>query len=307
MIINVGQRTDIPAFYSYWFFERIKEGFVLVRNPYYPEQITKYKLNPEVVDGLSFCTKNPTPMLKRLDEISSFRQYWSITITPYGKEIEPNVPNKKEIIASVKRLSEKLGKKSVAIRYDPVFISEKYSVDFHLRAFEKLISELEDYTEQIVFSFIDLYEKTKRNFPEARSVTPKEQKVLAKAFAEIGASHSMTIRSCLENSELQKYGIDVSGCLTKEVLEKAIGERLEVPKKKGARAGCSCLLGNDIGEYNTCMHLCKYCYANYNKETVLRNFKNHNPFSPLLIGEVRKEDVIKEAQQHSFISNQLTL
>lgn len=97
MIINTGSRTDIPGYYAEWFYNRIKEGCVLARNPYNREQITSYQLNTEVVDCIVFCTKNPAPMLKRLDEISQFGQMWFVTITPYGKEIESNVPNKEEI------------------------------------------------------------------------------------------------------------------------------------------------------------------------------------------------------------------
>ena len=305
MILNIGQRTDIPAFFSEWFYNRIRAGFVLVRNPYHPELITRYALDPQVVDVLSFCTKNPAPMLDRLDEIRAFRQFWSITITPYGKEIEPNVPDKREIIKAVKILSAKIGSKCISIRYDPIFISKKYSIHFHIRAFERLLSELEGYTEQAVISFIDLYQKTKRNFPQLREVPLQEQKQIAAAFAGIGKRHGVLIRSCCENPALSEYGLDTGGCLTKEVLEYAIGENLCVPNRKGPRAQCSCLLGNDIGAYNTCMHLCKYCYANFDKNTVLRNFKQHDPHSPLLIGDVAPGDKIKEAKQQSFLCPQL--
>ena len=98
MIINTGCRTDIPAFYSKWFLNRIKEGYVLVRNPYYQEVVIKYELNPRVVDYLEFCTKNPKPLLEHLDELKKYKQFWSVTITPYNKEIEIKVPNKQEVI-----------------------------------------------------------------------------------------------------------------------------------------------------------------------------------------------------------------
>lgn len=92
MILNTGSRTDIPACYSDWFYNRIKEGYVLTRNPYYPTQVTKYILRPEVVDMIVFCTKNPFPMLERLSLLSAFDMFWFVTITPYGQEIEPHVP-----------------------------------------------------------------------------------------------------------------------------------------------------------------------------------------------------------------------
>ena len=92
MIINTGMRTDIPAFYSQWFMNRIQAGYVLVRNPYRPDWITRYELSPDVVDCIAFCTKNPEPMLKHLDRLKNYHQYWFVTITPYGRDIEPNVP-----------------------------------------------------------------------------------------------------------------------------------------------------------------------------------------------------------------------
>ena len=307
MIINTGQRTDIPAFYSEWFFNRIKDGFVMVRNPYYPEQVTRYELKPEVVDVLSFCTKNPAPMLDKLDLIKNYRQYWFVTITPYGKEIEPNVPDKAEIIKSVKKLSEKVGKSCVGWRYDPIFITDKYSLDFHINAFEEMAKELKGYVHQAVISFIDLYEKTKRNFPEAREVLPDERGKIGESFAAIGKKYGIKIRTCFEGTDLAKFGIDCSGCITQRLLESSIGEKLNAPKRKGPRSGCNCLLGNDIGAYNTCLHFCRYCYANYDKMTVIDNSKNHDPASPLLIGILKPTDNIKYANQKSYIDNQLSL
>ena len=147
MIINTGSRTDIPAFFSEWFYNRIKEGYVCVRNPYYPSQVQRYRLSPEVVDCLIFCTKNPTPMLPRLSELDAFRQFWGVTITPYGKEIEPYVPDKEVVMNSFKRLSERIGIKAISWRYDPIFISEKYSVEWHIEAFARMAENLSSYTE----------------------------------------------------------------------------------------------------------------------------------------------------------------
>lgn len=137
MIINTGCRTDIPAFYSKWFMNRIREGYVLVRNPYYLNQVTKYNLSPDVVDCLAFCTKNPEPMLEYLNELDKYKQYWFVTITPYGKDIEPNVPNKKRVIESFKKLSEHIGVDSIGWRYDPIFIGDGFDVNSILNLLKK--------------------------------------------------------------------------------------------------------------------------------------------------------------------------
>ena len=308
MIINTGSRTDIPACYSEWFYNRIREGTVMVRNPYYPQQVMKYRLSPDVVDCLIFCTKNPEPMISRLEELNHYRQLWFVTITPYGKEIEPNVPDKNRVMESFCRLSKVVGKRAIRWRYDPVFVTDQYSTAFHLEQFEKMAERLHGYTNGCVISFIDLYEKTKKNFSGVREVGKEDRMKMGEAFARIGKKHGMTIYSCCEGTELEQFGVNCTGCMTKEVIERAIGEQLSVPKKgKPAREGCSCLLGGDIGAYNTCTNGCIYCYANYDQETVKRNRTLHDKNSAFLIGRARIEDEVREAKQESWLDGQLSL
>ena len=306
MILNTGLRTDIPGFFSEWFYNRIDDGFVYVRNPYAKNQIYSYRLDPELIDCIIFCTKNPKPMFENLEKIDKFNQYWHITITPYEKEIEPNVPPMNDVLESFKYLSKKLGKENVTLRYDPIFINEKYTLEKHIESFEYIINSLSGYTTEAIISFIDLYEKTKRNFPKAIEVTKDERLKLGKEFAQIGKKNNITIKTCVEGSELDKFGIDSSGCMTKEVIERAINKNLNVPKQKARNGECYCLLNNDIGEYNTCDHGCLYCYANSNKRLVKRNLKLHDPKSPILIGEIKEDDIIKEMKQKSLIINDST-
>lgn len=305
MILNTGSRTDIPAYYSDWFYNRIKEGYVFSRNPYYPTQITKYLLNPEVIDVIVFCTKNPFPMLDRISLLSAFEMFWFVTITPYGKEIEPHVPPKEQVINYFQQLSELIGKERISWRYDPVFVTDKYSIEYHIEQFNKMAKELSGYTDQCVVSFIDLYEKTKRNFSGICSVTNEEQVKIIDAFSEIAKENGLQIHLCCENASLVRENVDADGCMSKTVLEKALGFKLNVPQKKVARKECSCLLGADIGAYNTCGHGCLYCYANYDRETVVKNMKLHHTSSPLLIGEVSEQDVIKQAKQKLWKKGQL--
>ena len=308
MIINTGSRTDIPAYYSRWFYNRIGEGYVMVRNPYYPQQVLRYRLSPEVVDMLVFCTKNPKPMFDRISEIADFRQFWFVTITPYGKEIEPYVPDRSIVMEALKKLSDMVGIRSVSWRYDPIFINDRYTIAYHVDAFEMMAKALKGYVDNCVISFIDLYEKTKRNFPGVREVTREEQDEIGRQFVSIGRKYGIGIRSCCEGDELARYGVDVSGCMTKEVFERAIGYTLEEPKGKApARAGCRCLLEGDIGMYNTCGHGCVYCYANYDSKTVMANMRRHDPNSPFLIGGYQEDDIIREARQQSYCSGQMRL
>jgi hypothetical protein len=170
-----------------------------------------------------------------------------------------------------------------------------------------MASKLRGYVDNCVISFIDLYAKTKRNFPEARQVARQEREVIGREFTKIGEQNGIRIRTCCEGTELAKFGIDVSGCMSQSVIERAIGMTLDVPKRvKSPRNDCTCLLGHDIGMYNTCAHGCIYCYANYDQATVHKNIALHDPGSPFLIGGAREGDIIKDARQESYLDGQLS-
>lgn len=301
MIINTGQRTDIPAFYSKWFINRIREGYVLVRNPYYPSLVTKFLLNPDVVDVIGFCTKNPRPMFKYLDELKPFGQFWYISITGFDKDIEPNVPSIDQVIEDFKFLSYKVGKNAIALRYTPIIINEKYTLQRHIDTFEYITSKLEGYTSLAAFGFVDIYDKLKRNHPEIIDCDDSLKIIIAKEFLKIANKHHMELRLCSKEKWLSSYGIDVNGCMRLEDYERAIGFSLTPTKKMEARRGyCTCYLSNDIGSYNSCLHLCSYCYANGNPNLVLSNFKKHDEDSPFLIGNISPDDKIRLAKQESW-------
>jgi len=309
MIIQTGMRTDIPAFYSEWFINRIKAGSVLVRNPYNPLQVTRYSLSPDVVDLISFCTKDPSPMLDKMDCLDPYGQYWFVTITPYGKDIEPHVPDKRKVMESFRRLSERVGVDSIGWRYDPILVDSSHTVSWHIERFEEMAKALSGYTRTCVISFIDIYKKVERNFPEARAVSEQDKMTIGRAFIEIAGKYNMTIRPCAEGSALAPYGADCSGCMTVKTYETALHCNLTVPRNgRNQRNGeCACLLGTDIGAYDTCGHLCRYCYANTDPALVRENMKRHDPSSPFLLGHPGPEDVIHEADQKSWIDRQLRL
>mgnify|MGYP002855961083 CR=1 FL=1 len=307
MIINTGQRTDIPGFYAEWFAGRLREGYVCVRNPYNPQQVSRYRLDPTVVDVIGFCTKNPAPMFRYMDLLRDYGQFWYVSITPYGREIEGGVPDKHRIIEDFKKLSEMAGKNAVGWRYDPIFLSDVYTADYHIRAFRRIAEELAGYTDSVVISFIDLYSKVRRNFPEAREVSGEDAEFLGREMAHIASECQMTLRPCAEGSFLSKYGADCSGCMTIPIYEKAIGKELAVDQKKENRSACACYLACDIGAYDTCMHLCRYCYANGDAEKVRKNYRRHDPKSPFITGGYEEGDIIHDAEQRSWINNQMSI
>ena len=306
MIINTGSRTDIPAFFHKWFLNRIDEGFVCSRNPY-NDDIYRYPLDFKIIDCLCFCTKNPKPLLENIDRLDDFSQFWFVTITPYGRDIEVNVPSFKKVMKSFKGLSETLGINKVSWRYDPIFITEKYSLDFHIDKFEEMAAELSAYTNDCTISFIDLYQKVLRNFPEAKEVTTEERLIIGENFSRIAEQYDIKMKTCVEGTLLDRFGFDSSGCMTRQVIEKAIGKNLKIPKGKYTIRECDCIFGRDIGAYNTCLHGCRYCYANFSTKLVKRNYRLHDPDSPLLIGNVNDNDEVKEVMEPSYIDRQQKL
>ena len=310
MLLFVSGRTDIPAFYSEWFMKRLRAGFVDVRNPYYSEQVTRYKLTRDVVDCLVFCTKNPAPMLPYIEELKSFKigLYFFVTITPYEKDVEPNVPEKDEVINSFIELSKILGKEKICWRYDPIFTDEKYSVSFHIKVFRSMAEKLNGAAERCIISFIDLYEKTKKNFPGVKEVSENDQKFLAQSFSRICFKNGIKIESCAEKLDLTAFGVEQGACVSKQIIEKATDTHLiQKTGTQNLRKHCTCLPTHDIGAYNSCPHLCKYCYANYDARLVEKNFVRHNPDSTFLLGEAKDGDIFHEAKQKSIRDRQLFL
>ena len=310
MLIFASGRTDIPAFYSQWFLNRVRAGFVDVRNPYYGEQVSRFKLTRDVVDCFVFCTKNPAPMLPYLDELKSLGigLYFFVTITPYEKDVEPNVPEKSAVMDSFIELSNALGKDRVCWRYDPIFCDEKYSVSFHIKAFRSMAEKLHGSTDRCIISFIDLYAKTKKNFPGIKEVSENDQKFLASSLSRIAFENGIKIESCAEKLDLTSCGVEQGACVSREVIEKAAN--IHLLQKIGIstlRKHCICLPTSDIGAYNSCPHLCKYCYANYDARLVAKNHALHNPQSNFLLGKSKEGDILKNARQKSFRDEQLFL
>lgn len=294
--MSVSRRTDIPAFYSEWFFNRLKEGFVYVRNPMNIHQVSKITLKPEVVDCIVFWSKNPRPMLGRLDELKDYMYYYQLTINPYDKTLEAGVPKKEGIIDTFKALSERLGKKRVIWRYDPILLTARMDTDYHLKYFEEIAKRLEGYAETCVISFVDLYKKTQKNLQETQAREPSREEMvkLAARLSETAGRYGMGIQTCAEEIALESVGVKHGKCIDDALIDELLGEKLVVGKDRTQRKECGCVQSIDIGEYNTCAHGCKYCYANFKDGMVTRNREAHDPLSPLLVGHLGEADKVTE-------------
>ena len=307
MIISASRRTDIPTYYAEWFFNRIKAGYLLVRNPMNPHQVSKIRMTPDVVDGIVFWTKNPAPMLSKLDLLREYAYYFQFTLNAYGTDVETALPTKAaSLLPTFGRLADKIGPDRVIWRYDPIFLSKKYSFDYHVRYFEKLAKRLSPYTKKCIISFLDYYRNTERQMADL-SVEPfplQTQEALAKILAEIAGSYGLKVETCAEAIDLAKYGIGHAHCIDGQLLGALLHSPLEVGKDKGQRPTCGCVESIDIGAYNTCQNGCRYCYANYRTRAIDSNRVRHDPRSPLLVGEIGPEDRITERKMVSYLMRQ---
>jgi len=302
MIISASRRCDIPTYYSQWFYNRIREGFVLVGNPFNSRQISRISLRPDVVDGIVLWTKNPAPMMDRLDELKDYEFYFQFTVTPYGKDVEPNIPSKEHfIIPTFQKLSQTIGRERVIWRYDPVILSGKYTLDYHFEHFEKFAVQLAPYARKCTFSFLDMYEKTLKNTKGLNlyAISQEEMHALAKGFAKISRENNLSLSTCAENIDLSEYEISHASCVDRNIFEELGACELDIDKDKNQRPNCGCIASIDIGAYNSCVNGCRYCYANFSPTAAAANFAGHDPSSPLLCGTVGPEDVVKERSMYS--------
>ncbi|EGW40949.1 DUF1848 domain-containing protein [Desulfosporosinus sp. OT] len=307
MIVSVSRRTDIPCYYSEWFINRLKAGFVLTRNPRNKAQISRLPLNPELVDCLVFWTKdaeNILPHLKLIDEMG-YKYYFQFTLTPYDRTIEQNLRDKLTIEDTFIELSQQIGKERVLWRYDPIMLNDSLTIDYHKLQFERLCQKLAPFTESVTISFVETYRKLKT--PLIREINDEEKAELAGYIAETAEACGFTAKACCEKIDLAPYGIQKASCIDKAVLERVCGCSLNISPDKNQRNGCGCMESIDIGAYNTCPNGCVYCYANDSPFTTLRRHNSHKPNSEMLIGSIAEGEKITDRKGKSNKLQQISL
>ena len=280
MILSASRRTDIPAFYAEWFFRRLREGSVCVRNPMNRHQVSRLSLSPEVVDCIVFWTKNPAPMLDRLEELRDYMYYFQYTLNDYDRAIEPHVPDTESRINTFRDLSRRLGKERVIWRYDPILLTETLDPDFHVRTFRRLAEALEGYTEKAVISFVDIYPaRNKKALEELGLLRPSEETLrrLAGRLAETARRCGLEIATCAERMDLSDLGIGHNHCIDGALIQRLLGCPIRV-RPDGQRPDCGCVKCEEIGTYDTCRHGCVYCYASGRQSGI----PGCDPDSPLL-------------------------
>lgn len=289
MILNVSGRTDVVAFYTSWFMNRYREGYVDVRNPFYEKQVSRIYFND--VDAIVFCTKNPLPIIKYLPTIKH-PIIFQITLTPYKQDLEPNVIPKGKIVDSIKKIASIIGSDYVYVRYDPIIINDLYTIDYHIKAFDNLCHLLEDYVKHIIISFVDDYKNVQNNHKilNIKNLTDNDYQIIGENFYKSAKKCNITVQTCCEEHNLVEYGFIKRDCVDHQLIFKLTGK---TKFAKWRERNCNCVSMVDIGAYNTCSHYCKYCYANYDEKRVHNNILKHDSSSSLLIGKLASDDIIK--------------
>ncbi len=294
MIISASRRTDIPAFYPVWFMNRIREGFLHIRNPFSPNRIDRVSLKPANVDAIVFWTRNAEPLIPYLDDLDQigYRYYFQYTLVHYPRVFERSTVSLSRKIDRFRRLSHWVGRDRVVWRYDPIILSNVTDERYHWNHFKKIAEALRGFTHRCVISFLDIYRKTRgildrlerdedvrlidihHNEPKAREISG--------LLGEFARDCGFEIVTCAEAFDLEHFGIHHGKCIDDRLLNRLFQLELSVRKDKGQRKLCRCIESKDIGAYDTCPYGCIYCYANARPELTQKNFQNHQTTSPLL-------------------------
>lgn len=296
MIISASRRTDICAFYTRWFMNRVRAGYCCVPNPFNRRAVRFVSLDPEDVDAIVFWTRNARPLLPYLDELDryGYAYYFQYTINGYPRKIEPACPGLEPAIRTFRELSERVGPRRVIWRYDPILITPETPVEYHLDRVAAIASALEGCADRLVVSIVDPYRSAGRRLEAVfgSRVAPYlgqiEEAALGELFqgiACIAREHGFAeVVSCAEAVELSAYGIEHGKCIDDELIERAFGVRVDGAKDKNQRPACGCVASIDIGMYDTCLYGCVYCYATHEPVDRRALMAAQDPHSPSLLG-----------------------
>jgi hypothetical protein len=296
MIISASRRTDIPAFYNEWFMNRVRDGFCTVPNPFNSRQIARVSLDPEDVDAIVFWTRNPLPLMSSLEELDQrgFCYYFHFTLLGYPRFLDQNVPSFNNFIENFRALSGAIGADRVIWRYDPIVITPRTGISFHLENFERIADSLKDHTNKCVISLVDMYRKSKRRLGELANsgeqviehgaLDDNQFDSLMRGIAGLGKKYGLTVSSCAESIDLTSFGINPGRCIDHVLLQDEFNIRVPARKDPGQRDICACVVSKDIGMYDSCLYGCQYCYATSSISRARDNFVAHDPSSPSLLG-----------------------
>jgi len=292
-IISASRRTDIPAAYTDWFFERLRAGHCWYRNPF-GGKLHRVSLRPENVIAFVFWSKWFAPLLRRLDELerTGYRSFFHFTITGYPRPLEARVPPLERAIPQLVELGRRAGAENVVWRYDPIVIADSMSASWHLERFARLADALAGSTTRVYISFVSMYKKTGRNLADWSRLTGSgllrrddaAALELTARMAALAAARCMKLHSCCDDS-LAAAGAAKGHCIDAEAIRRLVGApHLDLPAAP-SREQCGCCRSRDIGAYDTCPLGCSDCYANASPEAGRQGFRRVDRHADILAPE----------------------
>jgi len=285
-VVSVSRRCDIPAFYPRWFVNRLRAGFALVANPFNPAQVSRVDLTPESARVFVFWTRNPAPLAPYLGELSARGQgfYFLHTLLDYPRELDPFSPRPPRAVEGFRRLAGEIGPDKVIWRYDPVVLSAKTGVDFHLRAFERLAGVLAGSTRRVTVSLLTPYRKIAGRLAGLAGAgcapyVPGEEELtrLMTGLAGLARCFGLEITACAPQIDLGRFGLSPGACIDPVLIKRLFGPDLGASKDVRQRPACGCAPSRDIGAYDACLFGCLYCYATSSFARARANHRNHDP------------------------------
>ncbi|PWW82672.1 hypothetical protein CR164_02685 [Prosthecochloris marina] len=283
-VISASRRTDIPAFYAEWFMDKIRKGFCKVANPYNPSQVKEVSLCPDEVAAVVFWTRYAKPLrpfLAELDE-RGFNYYFLYTITGYPSSYESGLPSSEECIEDFLALGECIGAEKVIWRYDPVILSSRMHMSFHMKNFERLALRLSAGTKKVIVTFVKKYRHIEEKLEEMEYVPPSshERQVLEKHFRSLTSDAGMQIQRCGKRDSFAN--VSEGKCVDEKLMRELFGLELSSGKDPGQPEECRCIRSIDIGRYGSCLHRCVYCYASRNFFRAARRYQEHDYSAEML-------------------------
>lgn len=320
MLITVSRRTDLPAFYTPWFMNRLRAGYCTVPNPFNAGQVSLVDLRPQAVDAFIFVSRNYRPLLPHIEALDrqGYRAVYHGTLMDNPRLLDDHTPSLRAGLRTLSALADRVGKDCVIWRYDPIVISNQTPLDFHRRTFETIARALKGRAFRVIISLVDPYPKAVRRWEalvrQGLTVAQPEEAAgdflaLAPDLAEIAARNGMEIESCSERFDLSACGIRHGACIDGAYIARRFNLALEAKKDAGQRDACGCSLSRDVGMYDTCLHGCVYCYATNSFERARLRRQAHDPNSPSLVGwaEVPEEKLAEFERNLTPSSAQLRL
>jgi len=292
MIISASRRTDIPAFYTEWFMNRIRAGFCTVPNPFNPNQISNISLAPEYVDLFVFWTRNPKPIIPHLKELNArgFSYYFLYTLIDNPQILDPKSPSPEISLDTFRKLSDLIGPEKIIWRYDPIVLSNVTNIEFHKQRFEFIADKLRGHTFRCIISFVDIYKKIEGRIKRLnnngfilKELNDANSSDLLSFLADTAGKNGIEIESCASEIDLSGFGIPAGKCIDDIYIAEIFGKRLNLKKDPSQRKNCGCVLSKDIGMYDSCLYECQYCYATTSFDRAKINHKKHNPDSQSLL------------------------